>query len=251
MLNGIFTIHSSMLKPILLITSLFCICCNLKDKQETTKFLDNDQPDSLLLIDTVSRSKDENPSIGSKDDSISMVVGKKANLLEKYIASDDKTSRVYFDAFPNTFRQLVIIFGYYGEVDEFGLHEQSGILAENSQDYIETFFKNTEVDKSEFTKRLIDLAQESEWQADGVSIFQDNVKRFTEQNLNLVVTELRERKDHEIVDFWTFCFDGNHTENNRNEFKALQLRVLPIDKRIGDFLGRAFKDLEQKSIQEH
>ena len=174
----------------------------------------------------------------------STTIEEKATRLSQNVELEDSASRsTFFKSFPASFREFKMIFGYYGKLDEFGLPENFGLLYESSLTYIDAFFNGLDVSDETLAHRVIDISSESEWQADGVSIFQDHLRVFTEKNLEIIVKVLKGRDEKQIREFWRFCYAGPHPESHRVFFEKVQSRVVSINPYIGSLLREEYLEL--------
>lgn len=230
-----------------LMISIIATGCDIKKKPEMS---DKSEPEQSDIEESHSKDElDQQDLTNTITGYDSITIEERVVLLENHLPtiSNTESKQIFFRAFPGTFEEFTIIFGYYGEIDEFGLHENIGMLAETASDYIDAFFNKINISKSEFIKKVIDITKNSEWQSDGITIFQGNLKSFTQENLELVVQELHKREEDQIKDFWWFYYAGPHPESYQEEFKALQHQVTALDQKVGELFNEAYEELLAES----
>jgi hypothetical protein len=72
------------------------------------------------------------------------------------------------------------------------------------------------MDKNVFIKKVINISLNGYWNADAVSIFQDEMQKSILNNIEQFLKALEHYTDSEIKSFWHFFFDSNIFDNNYN-----------------------------------
>lgn len=131
-----------------------------------------------------------------------------------------KNGQIYFEAFPDNFKDFNSIFGYSSN-NPYKI-ENEGVLYNDSFKYIDAFFKLNLIDKKKFINKVIDISIDGKWFADGVNYFQHDMKIYLINNLDLFCNILSLRNEKEIESFFIFYFDGLHSQVMPKEFDKIK-----------------------------
>lgn len=141
-----------------------------------------------------------------------------------------KNEQIYFDVFPDNFKDFNSIFGY--SFNDPNKIEKEGVLYYEAFNYIEAFFKLNFIEKEMFINKIIDISIDGKWFADGVNYFQHNMKIYLLNNLDSFCKILSLRNEKEIESFFIFYFDGIHTESLPKEFDGIKKTNIKLFKII-------------------
>jgi hypothetical protein len=158
--------------------------------------------------------------------------------------SSNGAQKEYYNLFPNSFISFKNIFGYYEKGDSL----QLGYLYENSKQFISAYFEQlTLIDQKAISEKVIDIAKEGAWQADGVNIFQYHLMQDVNKNGNTYFNLLGKMDNSEIINFWNFYFDSPHPESCKEDFEVLYNRYAEKDKRVAKLMKEEFEKLLSES----
>lgn len=116
-------------------------------------------------------------------------------------AFDDKKDALFLEQFPSDFYQLVEYFGWYDE------NAQPNGLYEESYGYIDYFFDLLYMERhKEFEDKMLRIAENGRWQADGVNYFQDKVLEYIKDKERYSLIDRLSTDEAKSVLF--FLFDG-------------------------------------------
>jgi hypothetical protein len=128
--------------------------------------------------------------------------------------------QIYFNLFPENFKDFNSIFGYSNN-SPYKI-ENEGFLYNDAFKYIDTFFQLDLIDKELFTNKIINISIGGKWYADGVNYFQHDMKIYLINNLDFFCKILSSRSENEIESFFVFYFDGIHLETMPKEFEEIK-----------------------------
>ena len=173
----------------------------------------------------------------------SLLIKKRAKLLKIYFSRlpDSVAQEMFFNYFPRTFKDFKDIFGYQ-KIDAYNL--KFGPLYDESQDYIDAFFtKLLNINQAIIIKRVINIAQDGQWQYDGVNIFQLYLQENMNHYLKSYLEELTTKNDKLICGFWHFYFDGPHPEKYIEDYKLLYMKIKKIDITMAELMKQSYQQL--------
>lgn len=194
---------------------LICICCSTyspKTINSDNKVNSNQQLDLAydnLTSDSSKKTDIFNKSIVVKISEIDSNFVKTYNLLQNNI-ENIFFERLYFEQFPNSFKELNNLFGYN---DSFKGKEDLttfGVLYTDSYQYIDAFFSLKDISKVIFINKLIDICKDGIWKADGIDYFKNKTISFIHSNKEIFFRTLSVRNESDIHGFWKFYFDEIH-----------------------------------------
>jgi len=160
-------------------------------------------------------------------DSIDLKVKKLKHLYLLSTASSVHQSDVYkqefFDEFPNTFKELSVLYGYNSK-----MHQPAPLYSEVEKHILNLFNNITCVNDTVYYKKIVSISLGGHWDADAVNAFQAGLRKRVVANPELIEYILKNKSDDEARSFWYFYFDGVHPKNQLPE--SLQ-RIKLIDYR--------------------
>lgn len=114
----------------------------------------------------------------------------------------DMYKQQFFDAFPNTFKELNELYGYN--------NHKPALLYNNFVEHICNLFNNLDdvVEDTLYYRKIISIAMGGHWDADAVACFQDGLREHVLAKPKLVVYLLKGMPDKQIKGFWYFYFDA-------------------------------------------
>lgn len=137
----------------------------------------------------------------------------KAEKLKKYYLKSTsgkekiKYQKLFFDEFPNTFKELNDLYGFNNDTP--------AILYDYYYNHIIGLFaKLNIIDDKMYYQKLISIAIGGKWDADGIGAFQQVLNEYALKNPILIFNILENKNDEEIRSFWYFFFDGPHPDKN-------------------------------------
>ena len=136
----------------------------------------------------------------------------------------------FFSIFPNTYTELVEVYGYNPASNSCNLYD-SGMVH-----IIQIFFNLKYIPDSLFIERLINLSIGASWEADAVNYVQHGMIKQMETTPELFLQKLDKRNDNEIEVFWRFYFDGPVKQDKipafLNKFRNTHNKQLKVIERI-------------------
>ncbi len=141
-----------------------------------------------------------------------------------------KNEQIYFEAFPDNFKDFNSIFGYSS--DNPYKVEKEGVLYNDAFNYIDAFFKLNFIEKEMLINKIIDISIDGKWYADGVNCFQHNMKIYLLNNLDSFCKIISLRNEKDIKSFFVFYFDGIHSESLPKEFNKIKKTNIELFKII-------------------
>lgn len=115
-----------------------------------------------------------------------------------------ETCQDIFYSVPNSFEEFVEMYGYSEEHGE-------GTLSHKPQN-ISIAFHCPEVSTDLKVKKAINIAVGGNWDADGVAMFQEQLRRLVMENQELSNVFIKSLSEEEEL-FWVFFFDEPHPNN--------------------------------------
>ncbi len=123
----------------------------------------------------------------------------------------------FFEAFPSEYGQFVDMYGYV-DVDDDSVWYAP--LYGVGYEHVEYLFCHTdEVADSAFVEKIIELSQNSFWEADACEFLRNNVCRYICGKFDIVMTELQRKSRVEQFQFWYFVFNSPHP--NKQNFSEM------------------------------
>jgi hypothetical protein len=201
---------------------------------------------------------------------VSMLMGCKANSVNKIIIQDDvaikqkadqlkrafqklsaspytlKYQQEYFEAFPNSFTLFNSLFGYTDK-EPMGAEYKPCPLTDQAHVYVEAFFKLDGIKKIVYYNRIIEISVNGRWYADGVSYFQHGMANKFKLDTNLFLELLSKRSDKDVKSFWYFYFDGPHPVK---EIPEEVQKVKEINSHIFVLIELALNEVQKKWKEE-
>lgn len=121
-----------------------------------------------------------------------------SKLKKAYIEKNDAK---FIESFPGNFDNFKSIFGWNDKLDK------PNDLYDQANEYIDYFFKLTsESNYNSYKTKIIDIAINGKWEADGVNYFHKKLHNITESDKEFVIL-LNGLNENEINSFWKFYFD--------------------------------------------
>ena len=158
----------------------------------------------------------------------------------------EKYQKLFFLEFPNTYLELVRIYGYEGENDE---DLRAGFLHEESTDHIYSLFNNLKtIPKKDYYNKIIKMSFGGKWQSDGVSIIRECIDIKFKEDPYFGFTLLSKYPDKDIHSFWYFFFDGPHPiEQSPKEFSEMK-KSFP---KVYNIMLSTLKEVQKKHPDHH
>jgi hypothetical protein len=149
----------------------------------------------------------------------------------------------YFEAFPNTFLLFNKLFGYsHKEPLADSKYDFNSPLNREAESYVPAFFKLTEIEKTLYYNRMIDISIKGRWYADGVNYFKMGMQEKFIADINVFCELLSKRSEKEIKSFWYFYFDSPAPLKKIPE--ELQI-IKKIDHKMVPLMELALKEVQQ------
>ena len=143
-------------------------------------------------------------------DSLSLKAKKLKQLYLLSTSSSNDVSDIYkqqfFDAFPNTFKQLD---GLYG--DHFDIHHKPAPLNDQAEHHIIGLFNKLNIiNDTLYYSKIVSIAIGGHWDGDAINFFQEGLRHKVLNIPALVVDILKDKSNERIYSFWYFYFDEPH-----------------------------------------
>lgn len=234
---------------IVLLALMIVVSCKEKDRSAENVGI---KPDSAK-IDKDNKSLN-NSKIISEDFKCSEIgfktVQEQADSLTKFFhqanAVKQKERRLYdkkfFCAFPNSFNEMKILFGF-DRIDGEGL-----LYGYPLGEKIIMYFGNlSSIPKAVYYEKFINICVDGNWEADNIREafgFHHRLINDTEA----VCHSLEKRTDQEIKSVFRFIFDGPHPKNdsNREIYENLLSKMTNQNSRLSDLLTDSYNELMEK-----
>lgn len=127
------------------------------------------------------------------------------NRLDKQVNEEDL--KLYFECLPDNFKQFRQLFGY----EDDGYNTKFGVLYESYPSYMSFLEKSSSVvPKEQYYSKLIDMASEGVWQADGVNYLKHIIDSAIKKDFTSLEIILSKQTEEKIKGFWLFYFDTAH-----------------------------------------
>lgn len=158
--------------------------------------------------------------------------------LLKYVDKNTPgTDEEFFCAFPNSFQEMLNLFGY-------DLDKGAAPLYSNGAPIINYFANLNTIAKNIYYDKYINICVNGTWDADNIREafgFADRLKNDTKA----AALALSLRSDSEIKSVFKFVFDGPHPENefNENLFNELMHALTNQDPRLTNLLETAYNQV--------
>lgn len=168
----------------------------------------------------------------SDQDSLIML----ANKLET--AFDNKKPLEFFELFPKTFSQFNQLYGFDDKKGEC-------ILYKKYQEHIGFICDNNNIPLKDKLSKMIAIGVNGKWDADAVSMLQQCTLNLIKDNVKISLQILNGLSKSDILNFWTYLFDGPHPndEVNKNNFNTLHKSIMTIDSAQAKLMEQAFKNI--------
>jgi basic membrane lipoprotein Med (substrate-binding protein (PBP1-ABC) superfamily) len=176
-------------------------------------------------------------------------VEEQAKAIKKYYQASLKTKgeeklkneRLFFEAFPNSFKNMQEVFGFDDDKGEAPLY--SFIIGGK----VIVFFSNlSSIDKDKYYNKYINICIDGVWEgdniADGFGLY-NKLYNFPEDVLKV----LKQKTDYEIRSVLRFIFDGPHPKNVKESYERMYFKLKPIDAKIADLLKQEYNKLLTES----
>ena len=144
--------------------------------------------------------------------------------------------RQFFDAFPNTFKQLDELYG-----DNNDINNKPSLLNNQAEDHIIHLFNElTTINDTLYYKKIISIAKNGHWDADAINFFQHGLEQKVLKKPILVVYILKNMSDDNIYGFWHFYFDQPYPD--KQVVEPLQ-KIKSINNKIYDLMIKAHNEI--------
>lgn len=128
------------------------------------------------------------------------------NLTQLKKAYLEKNDEKFIENFPGSFRSFKSIFGWNDKLDK------PNALYDEANEYIDYFFKLTSESKyNNYKIKIIDIAIDGKWEADGINYFHKKLHTITESDKEFVLL-LNGLDENKINSFWKFYFDKENLQ---------------------------------------
>jgi len=197
----------------------------------------------IALIFNIATGKCQSQSlmIHSQADSTTIKANRLKRLYLLSTSSSNGNADIYklqfFDAFPNTFKELNEIYGYE-------TNKPSPLYFEAEPHIYELFNNLNNINDTLYYRKIISIAIGGRWDADAVNMFQEGLRKRVLNNLELTIYLLKRMADDKISSFWYFYFDGVHPEK---EIPEALLKLTTLNKHIYDLMIESQKKVLKNS----
>ncbi len=146
---------------------------------------------------------------------------------------------VFFNFFPNNFKEFKV---YYGYDDYSG----EGPLYSQYQNHITYFFEiEKKVGSDRFIGKLFGISIDGKWDADAIEFFQEKLSGVLVSEPDIFLKNINKMPDSIARGFWHFVFDGstNNDLQNKDRFDRIYNVVSKLDKRQAALLKLEFESM--------
>lgn len=148
----------------------------------------------------------------------------------------EKNESKFIESFPGNFRNFKSVFGWNDKLDK------PNVLYDEANDYIDYFFKLEAQPKYKNYKiKIINIAIDGKWEADGVNYFHKKLQDITESDKEFVIL-LNGLDENKINSFWNFYFD-------KEDLKYSQKLNLILDKSMRNKSMLVFEKIKKERNQ--
>lgn len=109
----------------------------------------------------------------------------------------------YFELFPNSFTELLNMFGF---------ENGKGAPLYDGSEYIQAFFQLDSISEAKYMKKWVDISINGHWDTDAVSHFQFHLRLLVLEKTNLTYQVLKKYTHKEIESFFYFFFNEIHPQ---------------------------------------
>jgi len=148
-----------------------------------------------------------------------------------------KNEKLFFDAFPNSFKNMQDVFGFDNIKGKAPLYDYK-----TGGTIIIFFSKLTSIDKDDYYNKYINICINGVWKGDNIANGFGFYNKLYDSPLE-VLTVLRQRNNTEIRSVFRFLFDGPRPENMRKSYENLYSKLKSIDIKIADLLKQEYNKL--------
>jgi hypothetical protein len=192
---------------------------------------------SLLVITLILNITTDKCQAQSKADSLTVKVNRLKQLYLLSTSSSQDNADIYkqqfFNAFPNTFKELNEIYGYE-------TNKPSPLYFEVEHHIYELFNNLNNINDTLYYRKIISIAIGGRWDADAINIFQEGLRNRILNNPELAFYILKRMPDDKISSFWYFYFDTIHP---KKEIPGVLLKTQNVNKHIYDLMIEAQKQV--------
>lgn len=153
-------------------------------------------------------------------------------LKENYLKSFSKDSIIFqnefFQEFPNCFFEVQELYG----------NLSSPVYNESYNHLEKLFFKLNTINDTIYFQKLVNTSIGGHWDADGINIYQNGVRRKAYHNPALLAYVLKNKPNADIRSFFYFLFDGIHTSDKKIPQSLLMIKK--FDKRLYHIMESTF-----------
>ena len=194
------------------------------DDDEVTKLLDTSEYDSVKIVPI-------------KKDSTRLYKSKKAKELVQLF--DERDCKLFVETFPSTFSAFYELYGFS--------NDSPNELYNESISHITHLFNCINKDSNLEGEKVIDIATNGKWDADGVSFFQRELRSYIIKNSSIAIPVIDSKDKGEIESIYYFLLDGPVPDNkSSHEFLSDLEKISSTQHRVAN------KVLEQlKKESEH
>jgi hypothetical protein len=140
-------------------------------------------------------------------------------------SNGDMAKQQFFDAFPNTFKELNELYGYE--------KDKPAPLYENADQHIHDLFNNlTNINDTLYYKKIITIAIGAHWEADAIGEFQDGLQKRILDKPQLTLYLLRDKTEKDIASFWAFYFDYENSFSRKRSYDQIIKQVPANNKKM-------------------
>ncbi|OFX61371.1 MAG: hypothetical protein A2046_15175 [Bacteroidetes bacterium GWA2_30_7] len=137
-------------------------------------------------------------------DSLADEIIKNSNL-----KSVEKTEIVFFNIFPDSFKEFKCLYGYEGEFNGLVENLGDGIGAQYAEKHIIQVFSNLKINSNTVLNKLLKISIEAHWQPDAVNYLIHFLKeklKSTSGGYEIMFSFLAKHEKSEIKNFWEFYY---------------------------------------------
>ena len=149
-----------------------------------------------------------------------------------------KNERLFFEAFPNSFKKMQELFGFDDEKGEAPLY-----AFETGESLINYFSNLPSIDKADYYTKYINICIDGVWEADHIAEgFGFGSKLYSDKD---AIGFLKQRSEDEIRIALRFCLDGPHPEDKGSVamYEELYNKINTVDSAIAKLLKQEYEKL--------
>jgi hypothetical protein len=152
-----------------------------------------------------------------------------------------KYEKLFFEAFPTSFKRMEEIYGFDDKKGEAPLYN-------TGEEHINLFYNLRYIDTIEYYNKYVDICIGGKWEADNISEG-FGIKSKLNNDPKKMLNVLSKRTDKEIRSVFRFIFDGPHPEDSgiKKSYEELYVKVKMTNPSMAELMKQEYEKLLRES----